>query len=290
MARRPCVAASSPRDRRFSGCRHDCARPCGVAGCRPTAAVFAGDPVAGGSSRLRCLALVPRPSLIDRGNRNGLPRVVIYMKALRVGVVCLTVLVGCDVSIGTPQSEMAAEPSPASQSAQPSPTFHGATSGEKKKERVRCPGGGGGGTAKKGGRTVELWYALNTDTGVGMISVAVQRRIPDTPGVAAATLRAWIKGPTCSEREAGVASSVPRGTRLLGISISQGTATIDLSSEFERTALGTLYEGLLLEQLAWTITQFPTVERALLKIDGEFKDYYLGHGYIIDETHPLTRN
>lgn len=171
-----------------------------------------------------------------------------------------------------------------------SPTFHDATSAEKKKDRRPCPGGPEAGNAKNGGQTVELWYALNTDAGIGAITVAVQRRIPDTPALAAATLRAWIKGPTCSEREAGVGSSIPRGTRLLGISISQGTATIDLSSEFERTGLGTLYEGLLLEQLTWTITQFPTVERALLKIEGGFKDYYLGHGYIIDEAHPLTRN
>jgi hypothetical protein len=137
--------------------------------------------------------------------------------------------------------------------------------------------------------TVELWYAMPTNGILGSELVAVRRDIHATPAMAAATLRAWIKGPTCIEEEAGIVGSIPRGTRLRGVSISNGTAIVDLSRDFERTQLGTPYEGQLLEQLAWTITQFPTVDRALLKIEGRFKPYYMGHGFIIDDAHPLTR-
>ena len=124
----------------------------------------------------------------------------------------------------------------------------------------------------------------------GQALAATRRQIRHTPAIASATLRAWIKGPTCAERKAGFVSSVPPGTRLLGLSISDGTAVIDMNARFERTGWGVIYEGALLEQLAWTITQFPSVDRALLTIGGEEKEGYMGHGFVIDEENPLARN
>jgi hypothetical protein len=138
--------------------------------------------------------------------------------------------------------------------------------------------------------TVELWYSMTTSSSIGEGLVAVYRDIPSTPGIGAATLRAWLDGPTFEERAAGIQGTIPEGTQLLGLHIEDGTALVDLSSEFERTSMGTSGESLLLEELAWTITQFPTVDRVLLKIDGEFKDHYMGHGFVIDEEHPLERN
>jgi hypothetical protein len=137
--------------------------------------------------------------------------------------------------------------------------------------------------------SVELWYVLETDTPDGAGLFAVHREIPSTQAIGRATLSAWLEGPTDEERAAGINSLVPEGAELLDLDISNGTATVDLSAEFENTGGGTFGEGMLLDQLAWTITQFSTVDRALLKIDGEFKDAYLGHGFIIDEDHPLKR-
>jgi spore germination protein GerM len=138
--------------------------------------------------------------------------------------------------------------------------------------------------------TVELWYSVATTSSIGEGLVAVYRDIHSTPGIGAATLRAWLDGPTSGEMAAGIHASIPEGTELLGLHIENGTAIVDLSSDFERTSMGTFGESFLLEELAWTITQFPTVDRVLLKIDGEFKDHYMGHGFIIDETRPLERN
>lgn len=137
--------------------------------------------------------------------------------------------------------------------------------------------------------SVELWYVIETDTPDGAGLFAVHREIPSTQAIGRAALTAWLQGPTPEERAAGISSLVPDGAELLGLDITDGTATVDLNSEFENTGMGTFGESLLLDQLAWTITQFPTVDRALLKIDGEFKDAYLGHGFIIDEVHPLKR-
>lgn len=136
---------------------------------------------------------------------------------------------------------------------------------------------------------VELWFGDNTDQSAVAPSLLVHRDIPATDAIAAATVEAWIEGPNDEEKEAGAYPSAPEGSQLLGIDIDDGTAVVDLNERFERTGLGTIYEGAVLEQLAGTITQFGSVDRGLLKIDGRFKDYYLGHGFIVDEEHPLLR-
>lgn len=140
-----------------------------------------------------------------------------------------------------------------------------------------------------GSASVELWYAIPTDTPDGAGIFPVHRDIPAVTGIGAATLELWIEGPSAVEKKAGIRSMVPAGTELLGLTINDGTAIVDLSSEFEKTGSGSFGESMLLAELAYTITQFPTVDQALLKIDGEFKDYYMGHGYVIDEDHPLRR-
>lgn len=194
---------------------------------------------------------------------------------------CLLVFVGCDSSQRLPHLDAEVTPSVKTQ-----PTHQ-----EEVAPRVsKCPRGNGArGGLGDDAFTVELWYSIPLDNQLGESLVAVQRQISATRAVATATLEAWLKGPTCAEKERQIRSSIPKGTRLRGVSISDGVATVDLSWHFERTGLGTVYEGLLLEQLAWTITQFPNVERALLKIDGRFKAAYMGHGFIVNEEHPLTR-
>lgn len=194
---------------------------------------------------------------------------------------CALVLVGCDSFQSPPRVDAEATPSA---KAQPTDRDEGAPRGSKCPRRSDARGSLGDDAF-----TVELWYSMPLDSPLGEGLVAVQREIPATRAVATATLEAWLKGPTCAEKKRRIRSSIPEGTRLRGVSISDGVATVDLSRHFERTGLGTVYEGLLLEQLAWTITQFPNVDRALLKIDGHFQEAYMGHGYIVDEEHPLTR-
>lgn len=136
---------------------------------------------------------------------------------------------------------------------------------------------------------VELWFGDGADPSGIAPSLIIRRDIAETDAIGAATLRAWIEGPTTREERAGAYPAAPEGSELLGIIIDEGTVVIDLNQAFEHTGLGTIYEGAILERLAGTITQFDTVDRGLLKIEGRFKEYYMGHGFIVDEEHPLTR-
>ena len=116
--------------------------------------------------------------------------------------------------------------------------------------------------------------------------VAVLREVPETRAVARAAINGLIEGPNRAEREAGISSAVPEGTRLLGISIEDTTATIDLSREFESGG-GSASTLIRLGQVVFTLTQFPTVDRVVLWIEGQPVAVFGSEGLILDA--PQTR-
>ena len=129
--------------------------------------------------------------------------------------------------------------------------------------------------------TYEVWFA----SGDGWL-FPTHRTEPANPAVGGASLTALLAGPNELERAAGVSSAVPEGTDLLGLSIADGTATVDLSGRFESGG-GSLSVMLRLAQLVYTLTQFPTVDRVALELDGEPVEVFSGEGVIVDP--PMTR-
>jgi hypothetical protein len=114
--------------------------------------------------------------------------------------------------------------------------------------------------------------------------VPVLREVPRTVAVATAAINELLDGPTASEAAADppISTAVPAATRLLGISITGGIATIDLSREYEA---GGGSEGILgrLAQVVYTLTQFPTVDSVTFELDGEPVSVFGGEGVILDE-------
>ena len=95
----------------------------------------------------------------------------------------------------------------------------------------------------------------------------VKRQQPLTSAPARAAVQALLAGPNLSEADAGVGSQVPASADLLGLSVANGTATVDLSSEF--AASGTTAQvRMRLAQLTWTLAQFPTIDRVVLEVNG----------------------
>ncbi|MBD0339068.1 MAG: GerMN domain-containing protein [Thermoleophilia bacterium] len=113
------------------------------------------------------------------------------------------------------------------------------------------------------------------------------RELPQTAAVGTAAVEALLAGPTEAERALGVSSSVPEGTTLLGLEVAGGTATVDLSREFESGG-GSLSMLSRLAQLVFTLTQFSTVDRVVLELEGEPVEALGGEGVLVDE--PLTRD
>jgi hypothetical protein len=98
--------------------------------------------------------------------------------------------------------------------------------------------------------------------------VVRNRAHPETVRVATAAMRELLAGPTHGERlGSGIGTAIPRGTRLLGIGIDNGIATVDLSSQFQSGG-GSESLQLRLAQVVYTLTQFPTVSKVRFELDG----------------------
>jgi hypothetical protein len=107
-----------------------------------------------------------------------------------------------------------------------------------------------------------------------------------TPFVATAAMNALLAGPNAAEANAGLATSIPAGTKLLGISIKKGVATVDLTSQYQSGG-GSLSMKARLAQVVFTLTQFPTVRGVLFHLDGEPVNVFSGEGIVLD--HPVGR-
>ena len=118
--------------------------------------------------------------------------------------------------------------------------------------------------------------------------VSVQREIPSTPGIALATLRELVDGPSSADEALidGISTSVPAETLVLGVNISDGLATVDLSREFESGG-GSFSMFSRLAQVTYTVTQFPTVDEVDFHLDGQPVRVFSGEGITIDE--PASR-
>ena len=107
-----------------------------------------------------------------------------------------------------------------------------------------------------------------------------------TTAVLKAALEALLAGPTASETAAGLGTTVPSGTRLLGVSLSGHVAIVDFTAAFASGG-GSLSMTDRLAQVVYTATQFPGVTAVTLKLDGKTIKALGGEGIIVD--HPRTR-
>lgn len=126
-------------------------------------------------------------------------------------------------------------------------------------------------------QTVRVYFARGEYLGV------VTRTVPATPAIARAAMEELLAGVDAKERGWGFSSEVPQGTRLLGLTIDGGTARVDLSGDFESGG-GMLSVTMRLAQVVYTLTQFPTVERVVLLMDGKVVDVFTGEGLMLDES------
>jgi len=141
----------------------------------------------------------------------------------------------------------------------------------------------------------EVWFARDagailgedgTEISLGPLLFSTSRTAEETPRVARAALEALLAGPSPAEQAAGVSTAIPDGTRLLDVTIEDGIAIVDLSSEYESGG-GSLAMMLRLAQVVYTVTQFPTVAGVQFELDGQPVEVFSGEGIVLD--HPVTR-
>jgi hypothetical protein len=128
---------------------------------------------------------------------------------------------------------------------------------------------------------LQLWFSndqLNPDRMNCGAVFPVERRVPMTLGVAAATLRALFAGPTAEEAAAGYRSVFsPASAGLLkGVLIRNGTAYVDLHDLGEVLSGATSSCGAaeFQAQVSRSLQRYPTIERVIYAFDGQPRDFY----------------
>lgn len=111
--------------------------------------------------------------------------------------------------------------------------------------------------------------------------VPVLREVPKAAAVASAAVTALLAGPTATEAgERAISSAVPDGTRLLGLAIKNGVATVDLSTEFDSGG-GTASMQYRLGQVVYTLTQFTTVKSVVFQMEGQTVTVFGSEGIVL---------
>jgi spore germination protein GerM len=131
-----------------------------------------------------------------------------------------------------------------------------------------------------------LWF-IEVDADGSIARREVQRTLPKTDSPLTTAIQDLLKGPSISELDKRYMNLIPEGTKLRSVLIIDGVATLDFSEEFEYNKYGVEgYRGQL-EQIVYTATAFPTVDKVLFLIDGELRQFIGGEGIRIDL--PLSR-
>ena len=140
------------------------------------------------------------------------------------------------------------------------------------------------------GTTVVRAYFILADgpTGGGGLVPALSE-VPATKAVATAAMTALLEGPgPLRDAAQTISTAIPPGTKLLGITIADGVATVDLSGEFESGGGSASVFSAASARSSNTLTQFPTVSAVTFRVDGRPVDVFSSEGVIVD--HPLTRS
>ena len=128
---------------------------------------------------------------------------------------------------------------------------------------------------------VRAYFVLGGEPGVEGL-VPVLRIVPKSAAVATAAMTALLKGPDPeSTRERTITTGIPAGSRLLGISIKSGIATVNLSTEFDSGG-GDGSMHYRLAQVVYTLTQFSTVRSVVFQIEGHTVTVFGSEGIVLD--------
>lgn len=125
---------------------------------------------------------------------------------------------------------------------------------------------------------MEVTIYLQCDPGAtGLAPLPVYRLVPSSPGVLRAALETLLAGPIEAESRAGLQSwfSAPTAGALLGVSLADGHAVVDLADlrSIIPNASTSAGSQQLLSQLDATVFRFPTVTSVEYRIDGSCETF-----------------
>lgn len=110
-----------------------------------------------------------------------------------------------------------------------------------------------------------------------------KRSISKVSGLAKETILALIDGPSINNSKA--IATIPKGTKLLNIIIKEGICYVDFSSEIQKNHLGgSAGEYMTVNSIVKTLTQFSSIHKVQILIEGKIVPTLVGH---LDISKPL---
>ncbi|MFA6048006.1 MAG: GerMN domain-containing protein [Parcubacteria group bacterium] len=97
----------------------------------------------------------------------------------------------------------------------------------------------------------------------------VERVVPKTKAVAKAALEELLGGITEEEKGGGYFTSISLGVKVNSVSVVNGVAKADFSSELGNGVGGSCRTSIIVAQITQTLKQFPTVKNVVISIDGK---------------------
>lgn len=129
-------------------------------------------------------------------------------------------------------------------------------------------------------------YFIQVDRDGTILRTKVTRTIPSSDAPMLDVLQSLLAGPTSEEQGQGLRSLISPGTKILTVTVRTGTAYINFSEEFQYNIYGVEGYAAQLQQIIWTVTEFPNVKDVQILIEGRRVDY-LGEGIWIGS--PISR-
>lgn len=113
--------------------------------------------------------------------------------------------------------------------------------------------------------------------------LGVAREVPASDEPARTAMEQLLLGPTPGELTTwpAISTAIPEGTRLLGLSVEDGVAVVDLSGEFASGG-GSFSVIARLAQVTHTLCGVPGIEAVEFWLDGEPVGVFSSEGLILD--------
>ncbi|GHV87672.1 hypothetical protein AGMMS50267_00320 [Spirochaetia bacterium] len=133
-------------------------------------------------------------------------------------------------------------------------------------------------------------YFIRVDQGDGTIlRIKANRTLPVSDSPMLDVLNTLLRGPTDAEKRQGLISLIPSGTRILTARVEGSTAYINFSEEFQtNNTHGMEGYAAQLQQIVWTVTEFPNIKDVQVLIESRRVDYLGGESIWIGS--PINRN
>jgi hypothetical protein len=130
-------------------------------------------------------------------------------------------------------------------------------------------------------------YFIQVDTDGLILRTRVTRQFPVSDSPLLDVIEALINGPSAEEQSQGLISLIPRGTKILNLTVRGSTAYISFSEDFQFITSGVEGYAGALRQVVWTATEFSNIRDVQILIEGRRVDYL---GEVIWIGSPVSRD